>query len=207
MRDRDVRAALHARLLEEHADEPETTRFVDELGLCGEVRVDIAVINAALSGFELKSAADTLRRFPKQVDFYSRVLDYCTLVVAEKHLDHAVGMLPSWWGCITVGLSDGSVHLDELRPPALNENIDAYSLAQLLWRDETLLALETLDAARGCRSKPRRFLWQRLAEASELDQLRQMVRDALKARQNWRAEANSAQFGRELASSDAMSRS
>lgn len=36
MRDRDVRSALHAQLLEEHADELDSTRFVGELSLCGE---------------------------------------------------------------------------------------------------------------------------------------------------------------------------
>lgn len=182
MRDRDIRAALHARLLDEHAEDLDSTRFVDELGLCGEVRVDIAVVNAALSGFELKSAADTLRRFPKQVDVYSRVLDYCTLVTAPSHLDHALNILPKWWGCV-IAKDEG---LDEIRPAKFNKTIDGYSLAQLLWRDETLAILDSLDAVRGCKSKPRQFLWRRLADVTDIHQLRDIVRDTLKGRTAWR---------------------
>lgn len=186
MRDRDIRAALHARLLAEHAEDLDSTRFVDELGLCGEVRVDIAVVNAALSGFELKSAADTLRRFPKQVDVYSRVLDYCTLVTAPSHLDHALEILPKWWGCVIVREGSESVSLDEVRPAKFNKKIDGYSLAQLLWRDEVLAALDSLDAARGCKSKPRAFLWLKLVEQTDIHELRDIVRNCLKRRERWR---------------------
>jgi hypothetical protein len=63
MRDGDIRAALHAHLIVEHQEEPDT-RFLDELSLCGLVRVDVAVINGTLAGYELKSDQDTLRRLP-----------------------------------------------------------------------------------------------------------------------------------------------
>lgn len=205
MRDRDVRSALHKQLLSQHAADLDSTRFVDELGLCGEVRVDVAVVNAALSGFELKSASDTLRRLPAQIDVYSRVLDYCTLVVAENHLDRATAAIPSWWGC-TVAAWDGTkVTLSEETPARLNPAIDAYSLAQLLWRDETLAALEQIGAARGVRSKPRTVLWRRLADAVEIDELRVLVREVLKRRQAWRPEATSIRSGRVLAEGDARS--
>src|SRR5262249_9341390 len=66
MRDGEIRAALHARLIVEHQGEPDT-RFLDELSLCGLVRVDVAVINGTLAGYELKSDLDTLRRLPAHV--------------------------------------------------------------------------------------------------------------------------------------------
>lgn len=206
MRDRDVRAALHRQLLDEHADQLGSTLFVDELGLCGEARVDVAVVNAALSGFELKSEADTLRRFPAQIGVYSRVLDYCTLVVAESHLDHALELLPPWWGCSVVRWDGTQAWLDELRPGEFNPGIDPYALAQLLWWDEVFAALETADAARGMRSKPRTALWRRLSEVTDLPVLREIVRDALKARTRWRSATTSARFGSELAAHGAMSR-
>lgn len=206
MRDRDVRSALHEQLLVQHAADLDSTRFVDELGLCGEVRVDVAVVNAALSGFELKSASDTLRRLPAQIDVYSRVLDYCTLVVAENHLEHAKAAILPWWGC-TVAAWDGTkVSLSEETRAEMNPSIDGYSLAQLLWRDETLVALERVGAARGVRSKPRTVLWRRLADAVEIDELRVLVRDVLKCRQAWRPEATSIRSGRVLAECGARSR-
>lgn len=204
MRDKDVRSALHKRLLVDHATDLDSTLFVDELSLCGEVRVDVAVVNASLSGFELKSASDTLRRLPAQVEVYSRVLDYCTIVVAENHLDRAMSVLPAWWGCIVVRWDGIEASLDELAVPALNSSIDGYSLAQLLWRDEAIEVLEELDAVRGYRTKPRKLLWQRLAQVAEIDILRPLVRNRLKARQSWRPNANSIRSGRELFARGAM---
>lgn len=204
MRDRDVRAALHTQLIADHADELDATLVVDELGLCGQARVDVAVVSAALSGFELKSASDTLRRFPTQVEVYSRVLDYATLVVAENHLDHALPLLPAWWGCSVVRWDGERAHLDEVKPPQFNPDIDPFALAQLLWWDEAFAALEHLDAAHGMRSKPRTKLWDRLAKTTDLPDLRLLVRNALKGRTGWRPVTTSARSGRELAQCGAM---
>lgn len=187
MRDRDVRAALHGVLERRHADEMASTLFVDELGLCGSVRVDVAVVNGALSGFELKSASDTLTRLPKQVEVYSQVLDYSTLVVAENHLAKADAMLPSWWGCIVATQVDGRLELETVRPPTMSPVMDPFALAQLLWRDEALTALEGLGLAEGVRSKSRQHLWDRLAQELEVSGLRDLVRQTLKARTKWRS--------------------
>jgi hypothetical protein len=189
VRDLDVRKALHASLQLEHASDLANTRFVDELDLCGEVRVDVAVVNGNLSGYELKSAKDTLKRLPKQVDFYSKVLDYAVLVVADNHHDGAVGMIPDWWG-VTVAVADaeGSVALEVLRVPDFNPGIDAAHLSRLLWRDEILAELTRLGLDRGVRSKPRRILWERFASSVPLDEVRDAVRRCLKARTTWRAD-------------------
>jgi hypothetical protein len=187
MRDIDVRDALRRRLHQEHASELPDTLFVDELGLCGQVRVDVAVVNGVLSGYELKSASDTLRRLPTQVEIYSQVLDHATLVVADNHADHARAMLPSWWGVIEATWTGVDVELRNVTPPQMNPGIQAYSLAQLLWRDEVLDELTQRGLEVGYRSKPRLILWQRLAAEVPLDELRQVVRARLKAREGWRA--------------------
>lgn len=187
MRDMDVRTALHGQLEREHATERDSTLFVDELGLCGAVRVDVAVVNGALSGFELKSASDTLKRLPVQVDYYSRVLDYATLVVATNHLEAALSITPRWWGCYVAKWDGEVVNLRTRRLPKPNPKIDPYSLAQLLWRDEALETLVRHNAARGVMSKPRTALWVRLAETLSLHDLRAEVRQALKARTSWRS--------------------
>ena len=205
MRDSDVRRALHKQLLQTHATELDNTLFVDELGLCGEARVDVAVVNASLSGFELKSASDSLRRLPTQIEVYSRVLDYATLVVAENHLDRSLPLLPNWWGCSVVRWDGTLARIDELRPATFNPLIDPYSIAQLLWWDEAFGALETLQAAKGMRSKPRKKLWAKLVETTDLSELRSLVRTRLKTRTGWRSETTSARFGPQLAAYGAMS--
>jgi hypothetical protein len=187
MRDGDIRAALHARLGAHHSSEPDT-QFVDELGLCGTVRVDVAVVNGTFSGYELKSDRDTLRRLPTQVEVYSKVLDRATLVVGERHLAHerTLAMLPSWWGVIVARHSDDCIALEETRPAAWNDNVDPGALSQLLWREEALAELAIRGLNTGVRTKPRRLVAERLADQLPVEELRAVVRHRLKTREGWR---------------------
>jgi hypothetical protein len=188
MRDSDVRAALHVRLQAEHGHELARTRFVDELSLCGEVRVDVAVMNGELAGYELKSERDTLRRLPRQIEIYSRVLDRATLVVAACHVDHAAGSLPDWWGLVVARSERGVLGLERVRAAERNERIDADALVQLLWRDEVLDELTIRGLDHRVRSGNRRRMWARLTESVPLDELRHVVRERLKRRVGWRAQ-------------------
>ena len=185
-----MREALHARLAVEHAHERDTTLFVDEMGLSGLARVDVAVVNGHLSGFELKSASDTLRRLPSQADIYSRVFDYVTLVVADKHVSHALPIIPDWWGVYRASeAATGVVELETLRPAVLNTHVVALAVAELLWRPECLDILHRYDADKGYRSKSRLVLWERLTEVLTLEDLQRETRQALKARTHWRSAA------------------
>lgn len=184
MRDGEIRAVLHERIRSEHPD-PGTTRIVDELSVCGSVRVDVSVINGALTGYELKSAHDDLRRLPKQVEIYSRVLDYAYLVVAADHVPDAMNLVPDWWGVMVADGSDG-VTVSEHRAGTMNPSVDGQSLATLLWRDEVVELLEERGLMRGLRSKPRSVLWAALAEHLSVDEVRRAVREALRHREGWR---------------------
>jgi conserved hypothetical protein len=188
MRDLDVRAALRCRLAVEHADEIDRTRVVEELGIYGEVRVDVAVLNGAMIGYELKSARDTLKRLPKQVEWYSRVLDQAHIVVADNHLSDTLTIIPAWWGYTVATTSkDGRVTLQDERAAQQNPSIDSQTLALLLWRSEVLAALEERGLDRGYRSKTRGEMARRLAEALTLMELRDLVRETLKTREGWRS--------------------
>lgn len=187
MRDRDVRDALRTVLDLEHQGDRDTLT-IDELALCGQVRVDVAVVNGYLAGYELKSERDTLRRLPTQVDVYSQVLDLATLVVAENHHSHAAKVVPAWWGVTVARMQGALVVLDVERPADMNEGVDARSLVRLLWREEALEELELRGAATGVRSKPKVLLWERLVDELALDELRDVVRARLKSRVGWRAD-------------------
>lgn len=187
MRDGDVRTALHHHLADVHAHELFETRFVDELGLCGEVRVDVAVINGHLAGYELKSERDNLRRLPKQVDFYSRVLDWAYLVVAEGHLDRAKRMLPAWWGVLVASTTSSGVVLSVEREPDENPGVSPEYLVRLLWREELLRELDVRGLASGIKSKPRPFLAALLSSSIPVGELRAVVRESLKYREGWRS--------------------
>ncbi|WP_143047300.1 sce7726 family protein [Amycolatopsis xylanica] len=183
--DRDVREQLGRDMRVWH---PGTdTLFVDELDLGGLVRVDVAAVNGALWGYEIKSARDTLRRLPAQVTVYSKVFDYAALVVADRHHDHAFDLLPEWWRVYAaLGGGDVGVELVLTRVGSPNPSVDPWQLVQLLWRDEALEELTARGLDHGVRSKPRRMVWQRLVESVELTELQFVVRSRLKSRQGWR---------------------
>lgn len=187
MRDPEIRAELHRRLQLRHGSDP-SARIVDEMSvLTGECRIDVALINGRLEGFEIKSEGDSLARLPRQVLAYGQVFDRLTMVCSERHLNAAFAALPEWWG-IEVAERRGSLtRIVRKRAARANPAVDPRAIAQLLWRSETLAALEELDAIHGLRSKPRRALWSALAEAAPRHELRAMVRETLRARRGWLA--------------------
>ena len=187
MRDRDVRKALHHKVLKEHHGDTNTL-VLDELGLRhGAARVDVAVVNGYLHGFEIKSDSDTLDRLPSQVTIYNAVLDRATLVVGEKHVEKARTKIPDWWGIkVVTGGPRGGIEFDSVRLPKLNMSIDAVALAELLWRPEAVEILRELGAPELVLRKPRAVLYKYLAEVAELGELRGLIRQRLKARARWR---------------------
>ncbi len=187
MRDLDIRLALRPVLQEQHRDEPGTL-ILEEMGLCqGATRVDVAVINGAINGFEIKSDKDSLERLPRQVEIYSRTLDYVTLVVGRRHLGAIYEFVPPWWGIVAVTAGLDGLELHAVRDGSRNPGVDAHAVAQLLWRNEALEILEDAGLARGLRSKPRAALWSALAEGLEIEELATRVRETLKARSGWQA--------------------
>lgn len=191
MRDADVRKSLHLWLRDEHRAELDTTRILDEMDVAGQVRIDTVVLNGSFAGFEIKSASDTLRRLPRQIEVYSQVLDFATLVVAKNHAAKAKDLLPRWWGVIEATSTSDRVQLRRVRKARRNATIDPMTLCTLLWRQETLSELEIRGVDAGVRSKPNRFLWERLAETISPNELRDTVRERLKFRSGWRAETPS----------------
>jgi hypothetical protein len=188
MRDIDIRRKLRQdRRL--HFGEP-NTRVVEELGLCqGVARIDLAVVNGSIHGYEIKSDRDTLARLPAQVEIYNRTLDFVTIVTAPCHVDKIRKVVPRWWGIWTVVTDDSAARLEVSREPKRNHEIDPFSVAQLLWREEALQALDGLGLATGIRSKPRQELWRRLAAELTRKELGSIVRDRLRQRcVDWRSD-------------------
>jgi len=161
--------------------------LIDEFVIGERGRIDVALIGDELSGYEIKSDLDTLNRLPRQMDVFGDVFQYCTLVIAPRHLPKARAMLRRGWGLSVVDREGADkLALREVRRPKAMKSVKKLALAELLWRDETLRALDALGLANGCRAKTKDVLWARLADATELDQLRDIVTAALTARQGWR---------------------
>lgn len=186
-RDIDIRASLHSVLRKEHKHDPDIL-ILDELGLCqGDARIDVAVVNGAINGYEIKSESDTLERLPRQTDTYNRVFDTVTILTASRFIEGIEDIIPEWWGITKAEMeSDGVVHFFPYRPPQQNPSIDPFALAQFLWREEALSILKERGLHKGLLSKSRQVLWNALAEQLELKDLQDEVRKKLKARSRWR---------------------
>jgi hypothetical protein len=193
MRDSDVRKAALTMLAARHEGDS-TTRIVEEMGIwSGSVRVDIAVINGSLSGYEIKSDRDTLGRLPFQQDLYSRVFDSVELIVGHRHVDKATAIVPKWWGVTLATDGAGEVILTPIRAAESNPAIDAFLVAQLLWKEEAIAVLDNYGLSRGWKSKRAKLVHQHLAASMPLDELRRHVRTALKKRTEWLRAAVTAQ--------------
>lgn len=185
MRDRDVRLAVRSHLEALHEGDF-STRIVEEMGLwSGTVRVDMAVINGELSGFELKSDKDTLDRLPVQAELYSRVFDQVTLVVGTRHLAKVGQHIPGWWGVMSALQQGDAVVLEPVRCSIRNPSPDAFLVAKLLWKEEALSLLEAKGLAKGWRSKPVAAVHSRLASELPFHELSANVRACLKRRAGW----------------------
>lgn len=185
-----IRERLVARLTEEYEAYPDH-RIIPELGLWhGAARIDVAVVNGVLHGFEIKSDRDTLNRLPDQMGAYNAVFDQVTLVVGSKHFVDAFKMIPDWWGIDTAHINqDGSVFFNSIRSPQNNPAQDDISIARLLWRREALDLLESINMADGVRSKPREAVYERLVESLDLTLLKRHVWKVLQTyRQDWRSD-------------------
>jgi hypothetical protein len=188
MRDIDIRQALLEKMGRLHNGDSDTL-IVEELGLCqGAARVDVAVVNGSMHGYEIKSECDTLFRLPGQANIYNRTLDFVTIVTAPSHANAIRKIVPHWWGIWSAIQKDNERMLNKVRASRKNPSIDPFALAQLLWREEALQSLIDLGLGTGLRSKSREILWSRLAVELTVRELGDIVRQHLKRRgSTWRS--------------------
>lgn len=180
----EIRTAVHHAV---GSDGGGARLVIDEFVVGERGRIDIAVISDHLFGYELKSDLDTLTRLPRQMDVFGDVFHYCTLVVTSRHLAKARQILRRGWGLAVVDrTADASLMYRQIRAPKEIKTVRKVALVELLWRDETLRALDSLGLADGYRTKAKHVLWERLAANVELDDLRKIVTASLTARQGWR---------------------
>ncbi|AHD04694.1 sce7726 family protein [Paenibacillus larvae] len=186
--DADIRASLHAALRREHAEKLAQPLILDELSLCqGDGRIDIVLIDYLLQGYEIKSERDTLERLPRQIEVYNKVLDRITIVTAPCHMDEVIMIVPEWWGITKAEMDEnGRMNLISYREALNNPDINAFSLAQLLWRDEAIEILKRRRLHKGLLSKPRNMLWSALSKKLNLQELRREVIHKLMIRVKWR---------------------
>ena len=181
-----IRTALRQSYLRRFATRDDIL-VLDELGLVhARGRVDVAVISRHVHGYEIKSANDTLRRLPSQLEVYRQALQTLTLVVDTVHHPTIAASVPDWCGILLVTFGPrGGPHFRRIRQTSLNPDLDPFMLAHLLWRCEAQAALaERGTAARDLRAS-RKDLYRLLIEQLSVSELTALIRRSMIQRPNW----------------------
>ena len=192
MTDQLVRSAFHQSVLR-YAHDCNDTFVIDELGIKnGSYRADIAVFNGKIVGYEIKTQNDTLTRLPSQATAYSQIFNEAFLIVSENHLESALEIVPDWWGVYLIKpTTENEYSFDCIRPAQSNANQDAFSMAQLLWKDE---ALEIANTLFNCNIKPsttRQEIYGAISAACHTNALEEIVIKYIKKREKWRKDRKS----------------
>lgn len=162
--------------------------MIDELGLAhAQSRIDLAVFNGHLHGYEIKSAVDTLDRLPRQLAIYTRALQKLTLVVATRHLDAAEAIAPDWCGLTEIVEGPrGGMTFASRRRARLNPGLDPFMLAHLLWHQEAQDLLRARGASEADVNAPRKRLYRLLADEVPVRELAPAIKAAMASRTRWR---------------------
>lgn len=176
-----LRESLRARLTED-------AQIIQELGIeHGSARIDLAVVNGALIGYEIKSDYDSLDRLANQMHAYHRVFDELSIVTTSLFVFQVEQLLPPWWGILQAVCDDaGVVGLKVVRAPSANPRQEALSLLRLLWRDEAAALLEQHRTYKAKTKLTRAMIYAELAGLADLSTVRDWVSHALRHRNTWR---------------------
>ena len=164
------------------------TLVLDELGLAhARRRIDVAVIGRHVQGYEIKSADDTLRRLPRQLEVYRQSLQTLTLVVDATHFPAVSSSTPDWCGILLVAFGPrGGTRFHRVRQTRLNPELDPFMLAHLLWRSEAQTALAQRGATPRELRASRKDLYRMLLELVSISELTTLIRQSMIQRPAWR---------------------
>lgn len=186
MQDSDIRKLLHPYLKKENKKYKDTI-IVNEFDLCsGLSRIDVAVVNGVLHGYEIKSEEDTLNRLPNQINYYNKSLEKISIITNKSHLKQIKQLVPNWWGVLTVKSNGKKNIVTQLRKAKSNPQLDAESLLEILWKDELISIIDEYKIDVSVYLNKRKIR-QSISKLLSLSIISQEVRSALKCRQNWRS--------------------
>ncbi len=109
------------------------------------------------------------------------------MIVAPRHLEAALTIIPDWWGVVVVDRGTHSgVNFRRIRAERVNRAVEPVILARLLWRPEAQAILRELGVPERDLRAPREALYQRIVSEMPLRRLAHTVRETLKSRLVWR---------------------
>ncbi len=185
--DNEIRKAFHAKRLASYHDCPNSI-VIDELGVAhGKNRIDIAVVNGCIHGYEIKSSKDNLLRFPSQLQAFAKCFEKLSVVSAENHLEELIEKTPEWCGIILAekGSRDG-ISFSTIRRSKKNPNVDIMAMAHFLWKKETVELLASLGADKEMLKGARINLYNNLSKMITIHELSSKIKSLFMCREEWR---------------------
>lgn len=161
--------------------------LIDELGFSNRsvsstidqtFRADLALANGRLAAFEIKSGADSLKRWDTQMNGYLNVFDEVWLCCHGKHLQKALEVTNKAIGILLIDDLGG---VAVVRYAKNNHLVNIYDLSGLLWREEINEFCKKFDIAITSRMT-KREIRNVMAEQACLESLKKFVLARIKYR-------------------------
>lgn len=186
LKDKDIRERLIYILQNENKNH-KPFKIIEELSVCnGDARVDVAVANGRLCGYEIKSDKDTLDRLQNQIECYNTTFDTMTIIVGERYIELIKEYIPEWWGIRVAYLNKfNNVTIKKIRKTKKNPHLDSSFILQLLWKDE-LIEFLAQNGIKKISSKNKSTLRDIALEKIPLNVIKYFTREKLKTRVDWR---------------------
>jgi len=185
--DNEIRKAFHAKRLAAHHQHPDTI-VIDELGVAhGKNRIDIAVVNGCIHGYEIKSSKDNLSRFSSQLESYTQCFERLSVITAENHIDDVFEQTPDWCGIILAEKgSRGGISFSTIRRDKRNPEVDLFAMAHFLWKNEAIRILKSLGADKNMLRGTRANLYENLSNMITAPELSLKIKRFFMSREEWR---------------------
>lgn len=186
--DKDIRKLLVEKFLNmKHFTSDPSTKLIYEMDICyGSSRVDVAVVNGKMHGYEIKSERDSLERLPYQIKAYNMIFDTVSIVAANDHLEKVNILIPEFWGIYSVEKNENKARLVRKRQARINPSVDIFSVSQLLWKEELISLLMVNGICKGIKSKTRQQLGRVAVEKIDHTVIKDFVRKSIKSREEWK---------------------
>ncbi len=171
MKDKQIRPILKEWILTQDCN----ARIYEEKAIGASV-CDVMAVTDVLSGYEIKSDADDLRRLKRQEHHYTCMFQYCWLVVGETQVKHAQEILDRKWGILCVR-DDNLTVIRQAR----RLDTGPYRPLHLLWKTE----LKNLLIKNGLplyAQKSKEYIRDRLLEAVDKPTLFRQITEELHRR-------------------------
>lgn len=186
--DKEIRVALLRQLHILYIGSPQHVLALEEFGISkGRSRVDIAVLSQEyLTGYEIKSDLDSLKRLMSQSMYYEDFLDRAYLIVGDKLVSAATQLCPLFWGITQVSVERGGrLSFSKVRHPGALP-VNPYRWLDLLWREEVLDIFRALKKQKNLTRLPKEALEEAWKEHFTPAQTRALILNALYNRADWR---------------------